>query len=221
MEKEEKEINEKWRNRDWIWTIGVLIAIIILIVANKAGENLENNFSIISSAVSIALALIAIFYSSKQDNENKRSNENIGNLVRDAVKGITKVDTSMIQMQKDIQTDIQTVVNAEVQLKIVEKEEEVESAGKENYTKKEIEEMLGNLKEPFIAASDVFNQNYGTIKTRVKFLIDKKPNITFNEVFSDLEDRNYVNASNIQDINMVRVLMHRSKYGIKRGGDIN
>lgn len=217
MEKEEKEINEKWRNRDWIWIIGVLIAIIILIVANKASENLENNFSIISSAVSIALALIAIFYSSKQDNENKRSNENIGNLVRDAVKGITKVDTSMIQMQKDIQT----VVNAEVQLKIVEKAEEIENGEKENYTKKEIEEMLGNLKEPFIAASDVFTQNYGIIKTRVKSLIDRKPSITFNEVFRDLEDRNYVNASNIQDINMVRVLMHRSKYGINRDGDIN
>ena len=217
MEKEEKEINKKWRDRDWIWTIGVLIAIIIFIIANKASKNLENNFSIISSAVSIALALIAIFYSSKQDGENKRSSENIGNLVRDAVKGITKVDTSMIQMQKDIQT----VVNAAVKLKIEETAEEIENGEKENYTKKEMEEILEKLKEPLYATSEALSSNYDIIKTRVKNLIERNPNLTFNEIFSDLEDRNYVNASNIQDIGMVRILIGRSRNEIKAGGDIN
>jgi hypothetical protein len=62
----------KWGNRDWYWLVSILISIIILIVSSK-GSGLEVNFSIISSAASMALALVAIFFSFKQDTENQRT----------------------------------------------------------------------------------------------------------------------------------------------------
>jgi hypothetical protein len=66
----------KWGNRDWYWLVGILISIIILIVSSKSA-GLEVNFSIISSAASMALALVAIFFSFKQDTENQRTNSRL------------------------------------------------------------------------------------------------------------------------------------------------
>lgn len=87
MENSEKEFdieeilerNKKWRERDWYWLLGILIAIIILLIASIYGKSKgwETNFSIISSAVSIALALVAIFIALKQDGNNQITNRNI------------------------------------------------------------------------------------------------------------------------------------------------
>lgn len=62
-----------WRNRDWIWVVGLLICIIILLIATIFAKNkqVEINFSIIPSAVSIALALVAIFIALSQSKENQ------------------------------------------------------------------------------------------------------------------------------------------------------
>lgn len=68
--------HNKWRERDWYWLLGILIFIIILLIASIFAKNtgLEVNFSIISSAVSIALALIAIYIALKQDKDNQETN---------------------------------------------------------------------------------------------------------------------------------------------------
>ncbi|WP_342538464.1 hypothetical protein MKY15_20685 [Sporosarcina sp. FSL K6-1540] len=63
---------KNWTNRDWFWLLSFLIGIIILMIAGFYNSNrVELNFSIISSAVSIALALVAISISIKQDSDNQ------------------------------------------------------------------------------------------------------------------------------------------------------
>ncbi|MBD8522357.1 hypothetical protein [Lysinibacillus fusiformis] len=61
---------KNWTNRDWVWLLGFLIFIIMLLLANYYLE-WETNLSIIANATSIALAVIAIFLSLKQDSDSK------------------------------------------------------------------------------------------------------------------------------------------------------
>ncbi|TYS57911.1 hypothetical protein FZD47_24045 [Bacillus infantis] len=64
--------DSRWRDRDWKWLVGILIGILILLVASfYNSDKVETNFSIISSAVSIALALVAIFIALDQSKDNK------------------------------------------------------------------------------------------------------------------------------------------------------
>ena len=61
---------KNWNTRDWFWLSSYFIVIIGLLLANFYWE-WETNLSIISSAASIALAIIAIFLSLKQDSDSK------------------------------------------------------------------------------------------------------------------------------------------------------
>ncbi|MCT6815324.1 MAG: hypothetical protein M3043_02830 [Lysinibacillus fusiformis] len=89
---------KNWTNRDWFWLLGVLIGIIVLLIATifAKNENIEVNFGIISSAVSIALALVAIFFAWKQDSDNQavtRHTTNLLSSIRAKVDGMdTKID---------------------------------------------------------------------------------------------------------------------------------
>jgi len=83
--------NNGWRNRDWIWLVGILVVLIILLIAGcYNSDTIELNFSIISSAVSIALALVAIFIALKQDSDNQRVTSTITNAL---IKIESKVDS--------------------------------------------------------------------------------------------------------------------------------
>lgn len=67
-----EELFKNWTNRDWIWLLGVLISVIILLIAGfYNSDKVELNFSIISSAVSIALALVAISIALSQSKDNQ------------------------------------------------------------------------------------------------------------------------------------------------------
>ncbi|MCS1383567.1 hypothetical protein NXZ75_15260 [Lysinibacillus sphaericus] len=89
---------KNWSNRDWFWLLGVLIGIIVLLIASifAKSKNIEVNFGIISSAVSIALALVAIFFAWKQDSDNQavtRHTTNLLSSIRAKVDGMdTKID---------------------------------------------------------------------------------------------------------------------------------
>ena len=61
---------KNWSNRDWFWLSGCLFFIIVLLLANYY-LGWETNLSIIANATSIALAIIAIFLSLKQDSDSK------------------------------------------------------------------------------------------------------------------------------------------------------
>lgn len=80
---------KNWSNRDWFWLISYLLFIIGILLANYYIE-WETNLSIIANATSIALAVIAIFLSLKQDSDNRVITDSIkdaiGEMRRESVK---------------------------------------------------------------------------------------------------------------------------------------
>lgn len=67
---------KNWSNRDWYWLLSYFLFIIILLLANYYLE-WETNLSIITDATSLALAIIAIFLSFKQDSDNRITTDSI------------------------------------------------------------------------------------------------------------------------------------------------
>ncbi|KEK13031.1 hypothetical protein EP18_03990 [Lysinibacillus sphaericus] len=100
--KTDKENN--WTNRDWFWLLGVLIGIIILLVASIFAKNLkiETNFSIISSAVSIALALVAIFIALSQSKDNQELSTSLNVMMSIMNEKISNVDEKVNKIDPDL-----------------------------------------------------------------------------------------------------------------------
>lgn len=95
-----------WRDRDWYWVFGILISIIILMIAwFFNSEKVELNFSIISSAVSIALALVAIFISVKQDSNSQNIYSRINEAVIKIEGKIETVDSKLDKMDAKVVTE--------------------------------------------------------------------------------------------------------------------
>ncbi|QDQ01165.1 hypothetical protein FOH38_12270 [Lysinibacillus fusiformis] len=137
----EKEKENNWTNRDWFWLLGILIGIIILLIASIFAKSLkiETNFSIISSAVSIALALVAIFFALKQDSDNQRVNDNVSRILNNIVSemGVVKHQVNKIS-DKDI-ADIKEDTMADVKKDIE----------KESYTQEEVNEIVKKAVDEF------------------------------------------------------------------------
>lgn len=70
---------KNWTNRDWLWTTGILIGIIITSFAFFLSENnrVVEIFSFLASGVSIALAFVAIYVSSNQNKESQSLSQNM------------------------------------------------------------------------------------------------------------------------------------------------
>ena len=88
---------QNWTAKDSKWLFGILIGIIILLIASifAKDKNIELNFSIISSAVSIALALIAIVFAWKQDSENQFVTRETSNLLTIITSKIENMDSKI------------------------------------------------------------------------------------------------------------------------------
>lgn len=163
-EKEEKE-NDKshidWRNRDWLWLVGILITIIILLIAGHKTDKLELNFSIISSAVSIALALVAIFIALKQDSDNQRVNYKVEYKLEQIVSNLKNVDDKVNNVVTNILTNV-----AEETADTFSSDDLVEK--KEQYSKEEVEELLNSYnKQIKDTLNKVVNQNKSNNTSRV------------------------------------------------------
>lgn len=128
----------KWNDRDWKWVIGILITIIILILTLRLGDNQDviNLFSFISSSVSIALALVAIFIALKQDGESRRVNYLTSRLLNSIELKLNNVDENLKRIDEKFIRNV-----TEETIEEITSEEE----GKDNYTKDEVKEMLSYL----------------------------------------------------------------------------
>lgn len=75
---------KNWTDKDWKWLVGILIGIIIVILSLwfAKTKGMETNFSIMSSAVSIALGSVAIFIALKQDSDSQRLNQQMQNTLK-------------------------------------------------------------------------------------------------------------------------------------------
>lgn len=156
--------NSKWGNRDWIWTIGILVIIIILLVADFYNfPNIEANFSIISSAVSIALALVAIFIALKQDSDNQQVNNQLTYLLREISNEVSNVNAKVDQIDPKF---LQSVTNnAE---KIV--DQYVEDKGEQSLTKEDVK----------IIVNEVGREITSTINNHLNQETNKSPNNYFS-----------------------------------------
>ncbi|MEB9368444.1 hypothetical protein P4J04_17190 [Bacillus cereus] len=123
--------NNGWRNRDWIWLVGILVGLIILLIAGCYNSDaIELNFSIISSAVSIALALVAIFIALKQDSDNQRVTSTITN-------ALIKIESKVDSMDGKIDNLDPNVITKPTQEKLISEIQEIfhsqpEDEGKSN-----------------------------------------------------------------------------------------
>lgn len=108
-------MRKNWTSRDWKWLMGVLIAFIILLIVliitliaiiYAKNVEIEANFSIISSAVSIALALVAIFFAFKQDSDSRITHDNLVTRLENIIIEVGSVKDQVAHFSK---TDIQEI----------------------------------------------------------------------------------------------------------------
>jgi hypothetical protein len=156
-----------WRTQDWFWTLGILISIIVVILTFRLSDNQEvtDLFSFISSSVSIALALIAIFISFKQNSDNQRlTNEMSTMLVRidekiktldDKVSNLDPTDLTKItetDLKKDVLTVVEGLVNEKINNGEFNKEDLIKQI--ELTISEKFHDLNSNLKEYFINNND-------------------------------------------------------------------
>ncbi|EJQ19504.1 hypothetical protein RE433_18125 [Bacillus cereus] len=116
-QRENFEEKSNWTDKDWKWLIGILIGVIILILslwfAGKKG--IEANFAIMSSAVSIALGLIAIYIALKQDSDSQRLNQQMQMTLKAMENKIDKVDQKVnkldgLDVEKSIEENLNPII---------------------------------------------------------------------------------------------------------------
>ncbi|CAM5246373.1 putative protein OS=Lysinibacillus sphaericus OX=1421 GN=LS41612_10730 PE=4 SV=1 [Lysinibacillus sphaericus] len=87
----------EWRNQDWLWLVLILVAIIFFVTTFRLADNIQvvDLFSFISSSVSIALALVAIFYAWKQDSDSQVVTRHTSNLLTQITSKIENMDSKI------------------------------------------------------------------------------------------------------------------------------
>jgi hypothetical protein len=189
----EPESRLKWNERDWKWVIGILLSIIILILTIRLGDNQDviNLFSFISSSVSIALALVAIFIALKQDGESRRVNYLTTRILNSIEFKLNNVDENLKRIDEKV---IRNVTEETIE------EYTSEEGEKEHYTKDEVKELLNNLsvditKEinrelknkyentTYFRSSNIVEKGYQDYLTiLVKSLLERSPGISVTEI---------------------------------------
>lgn len=146
---------KNWTNRDWFWLLGVLIGIIVLLVATifARSKNIEVNFGIISSAVSIALALLAIFIAWKQDSDNQIVTRETSNLLTKITSKIDNMDSKLDKLDPNAVT-----APAETQL--------LNDISEIIKNKKEDEQMISEI-------NHTIKRNFNDINNKLKLYYDK------------------------------------------------
>ena len=134
---EDKKLFAGWRNQDWVWVVILLIYTMILMVAwFFNSDTIALNFSIISSAVSIALASVAIFIALKQDSDNQRVNYKLDSRLEQIVGRLKNVDGKVDNVVTTILTNVAEETADKISDDLIEK--------KDHYSKEEVEELLNN-----------------------------------------------------------------------------
>ncbi|WP_281216186.1 hypothetical protein [Lysinibacillus capsici] len=114
---------KNWTNRDWFWFTGILSASIFGVVTFRLSDNLEviNLFSFISSSISIALAIIAIYIALKQDRDSRSISKETSillNAITGKIEGmdskIDKLDPRTVTepVEDQLKDEIEKIINS-------------------------------------------------------------------------------------------------------------
>lgn len=142
---EDDIVVKKWMDRDWFWLVGILIGIMILMVASFFNsDKVEMNFSIISSAVSIALALVAIFIALKQDSDNQR-------VTNKMTEALLKIETKVNSMDGKIDNLDPNSITKPVQAKLIKEIQDIINDPGEGKTEsvQKLDEIVKTVNENF------------------------------------------------------------------------
>lgn len=167
----------EWRTRDWIWIVGILVAIIILIISMFYAENevIEVNFSIIASAVSIALALLAIFIALNQSRDNQQLSTSLNVTMSIMNEKLSSVDEKVNKIDPDVLVKVYKDKMNEVILEVEKAVGNTSGMSTEEVEKKyrdklddvgrEIEEIIYGMND--IQTNTIFNKTNYQIGNRV------------------------------------------------------
>ncbi|MCM3712016.1 hypothetical protein [Sporosarcina luteola] len=164
---------KNWTNRDWLWLLGALISIIILLIASifAKDKNIELNFSIVSSAVSIALALVAIFIALSQSRDNKELSTSLkvtmsimNEKLNSVDEKVNKIDPDVLvkvyrQKIDDVITEVGKSINSSSEIS----PEELEEKYRKEFTlaELELEDILHEMNRNNKAASPKMSYRIG------------------------------------------------------------
>lgn len=142
-----------WRNRDWVWTVGILITIIVFLLSYKLwgkSGNLIDFISIGSGISSITLAVAAIIISIRESNSSHDTLKVITGNLRQTENLINNLGKDNIKTHNEL-SKIHDYVNNINGFKLNSNEEEIKIAKeqKEDSTKKDnkIQEVETSIKD--------------------------------------------------------------------------
>lgn len=179
----------KWSNKDWFWLTLILIAIIICILTFRLSDNQSVNemFSFVSSAVSIALAIVAIGMATKQEVENKRVQDEVNkilikiemkvNSMNDTVQKIAPEHVRGLAEEKSEQAMEQTLYKEEFSKDEVEK---LINEALTDYGETIINEMMNN--NTIYLNSNLHNDSLNHLITS---FVRRNPNTTVRELTNE------------------------------------
>jgi len=170
----------EWRNQDWVWLVLILVAIIYFISTFRLADNIQvvDLFSFISSSVSIALALVAIFYAWKQDSDNRRVNDNVSTILHNIVYEMGSVKNSV---DKITSNDIDTIAQSTLEEEIIEVDRQPSYSADE--VKKIVEEALNNFSQNVKTKVGKVDDNNNSLVSAIKNYINLKEMI--NEISNE------------------------------------
>lgn len=192
----------KWDNKDWAWLSGILIAIIICILTFRLSDNQAVNdmFSFVASAVSIALAFVAIGMAVKQDVENRR--------VQDDVNGIlTTIQFKMDSMNEEVKK----ITSDDVLSMAIQKTDDLmKEEDKDSYTKQEVNKLINdalvdygkNFIDSINSQRSIFDEFDKSRERRNAEMLDymlNNPNVKLSEVAKKFKVSNAIAAKVIKN----------------------
>ncbi|MGQ8852693.1 hypothetical protein [Bacillus sp. SRB_8] len=177
-------MDKKWENRDWIWLVGILITIIILLIAGFYNSKaIEMNFSIISSAVSIALALVAIFIALKQDSDNQRVNDRLSHLLNEISANVRNVDAKVDKIDPRLLHSVSKGILEEYNR---------ESKEKDSFTKEEVDEIVKNVSEDItLNINNLLHQNASMVDNNQRLFLRSRSKANVLNIIQDNMDTDF------------------------------
>lgn len=211
-------MDSKWRNRDWLWLVSILIGVIIIVLTWRLNDNdsVVNIIAMFSSGASIILAIIAIVQSTIYNNSANELNIKmtdklstietnskalIDNFLNDANKVI---DSSSIDenSKEEIKDNLESSIKSEMLMK------------NNAYSEYFIEEKV------FLQLKKVYSPKY---KIKYEYRVDKVHRVDFkleNDKKIILIEIKYIQPQNIPTIRKAEQRLNEVKSNICESKEI-